>query len=144
MEFRATVTQSAQVQWDNAAAWRTCLMRHAGKRIVVQVLTEKRQRTLAQNAYFHGVLLPAFRDAWNAERRQRGESTLTDEQAKYVWKVAFLGSVATSYGPVPAKGTSDCTTEELSHAIDEARRYARETWDMHIPTPDEPWEAIEG
>lgn len=144
MDFKATITATGELKLDDKARFKRALSRLAGRRVVVRIVGEERQRSLAQNAYLHGVLIPALQQAWSFERSKTGTLPLSLEQAKVVFKLVFIGSVQTAWGPVPRKGTSECTTKELSKAIDEARAYARETWAMNIPAPNEPWEPING
>lgn len=143
MDFKATITAAGKLQLEDKARFEHALSRMAGRRVVVRIMGEDRLRTLAQNAYLHGVLIPALQQAWSFERAKTGASPLSLEQAKTVFKLAFIGSIQTAWGPIPRKGTSECTTKELSKAIDEARAYSRDTWGMNIPAPNEPWETQE-
>ncbi len=96
------------------------------------------KRSLPQNAYLHGVLIPEFK---NALRSVAYDEVKTDEQAKEIMKRMFLVSsvVNKETGEVLeyVKSTSELTKEEMSNLINEVIKFAAENMNYQIPFPNE-------
>lgn len=144
MDFRATITPAGELRFQRSREWTAALERWAGRRVVVRLLGEKQQRSLAQNSYIWSVIVPAYVGGLNFDRAAQGEAPLTKEQVYQRLGLAFVPTVQTDVGPVLVKRLSQLDTAEFSKVIDEAREYARERWRMNIPAPNEPWEPVEG
>jgi hypothetical protein len=95
------------------------------------------KRSLPQNAYLHGILIPEFRKALNSV----GYNIRTDDQAKEVLKATFLKDkiVNEETGEVLEyiKPTSGLTKEELNILIEEVIRFCAENMSYEIPYPNE-------
>ncbi len=96
----------------------------------------KKPRSLPQNAYLHGVLIPCFREALN----QVGyDEVKTDEQAKQIIKNMFLKTSVTNHetGEVLeyVKDTSELNTEEMAILYEDVWKFAAEHLSYVIPAP---------
>lgn len=96
------------------------------------------KRSLAQNAYLHGILIPEFR---NALVSVGYDEVKTDSQAKQIMKSMFLSAetVNKETGEMIkyVRKTSDLTKEELNILIDEVIKFAAEHMNYQIPFPNE-------
>lgn len=93
-------------------------------------------RTLPQNAYLHGVLIPEFRKALN----NVGYDVKNDEQAKLVMKNMFLSrTIEREDGAVLeyVEDTRNLTTTEMSTLVDDVVRFSAEHLGYVIPLPNE-------
>jgi hypothetical protein len=100
--------------------------------------TPFKKRSLPQNAFMHGVLIPEFRRALNSV----GYSEVkTDEQAKLIMKSMFLRSTITNEltGEVVEyiKDTHSLTREEMAALYDEVIQFCAENMSYVIPYPNE-------
>jgi len=96
------------------------------------------KRSLSQNAYLHGVVIPLVLEGL----REAGFEDVRDaDDAKDVIKGLFLKKkvVNRETGEVLSeiiKDTSDLTTIEMIDFIDEVVRWAAEYLSIHIPAPN--------
>lgn len=95
-------------------------------------------RSLPQNAYLHGILIPEFRKALNSVGY---DEVKTDMQAKLIMKSMFL-SVETANHQTGElikyiRNTRDLTKEELNILIEEVIKFAAENMNYQIPFPNE-------
>ena len=95
--------------------------------------TRKTQRTPSQNRYLHFVLGVVALDTGNTleytkqeyfKRLVNADVFVIEKTDQYLGKVSVLRS------------TTDCTTEELSRAIDRFKRWAAENG-IYIPDPED-------
>lgn len=96
------------------------------------------QRSLPQNNYIHGVLIPEFRKALVSVGY--GEIK-TDEQAKRIMKSMFLTrEVSNEVGGNPVhyvQDTSDLSKSEMGELIEDVIRFASENCNYQIAYPNE-------
>lgn len=97
------------------------------------------KRTNPMNNYFHGVLVPEFKQALIGVGY---DEIKTDDQAKEIIKRMFLTDRVTNSetGEVLeyTKNTRDLTKEEMSNLFDEVIKFAAEKMDGYqIPYPNE-------
>src|SRR5690606_37023707 len=98
----------------------------------------KTNRSLPQNAFLHGVLIPEFRAALNSVGY---DEVKTDAQAKEIMKAMFCKRQVTNKetGEVLEyiQNTSDMTREEMSILYDEVIKFCAENMNHIIPYPNE-------
>jgi hypothetical protein len=96
------------------------------------------QRTLPQNSYLHGLLIPEFRKALNSVGY---DEVKTDSQAKLIMKSMFLTAevVSKETGEMIkyVKRTRDLNKEELNVLIEEVIKFSAEHMSYQIPYPNE-------
>lgn len=97
---------------------------------------ERLQRTTQQNRWYWGMVVPLVADYLSQGR----EVPLSNDQAHYVLKSAFLGVEETPLGTVP-KSTRRLSVEEFSLYCDKIVSHAAAEWGMNIPAPGERIEA---
>lgn len=96
------------------------------------------QRSLPQNAYLHGLLIPEFRKALNSVGY---DEVKTDAQAKLIMKSMFL--TASIYSETQkteinyVRRTRDLNKEELNILIEEVIKFAAENMNYIINFPNE-------
>jgi hypothetical protein len=96
------------------------------------------QRTLPQNSYLHGILIPEFRKALVSVGY---DEVKNDDQAKQIMKSMFLSA------EIPNKETGemikyvrrtrDLNKEELNILIEEVIKFCAENMNYQIPFPNE-------
>lgn len=96
------------------------------------------KRSLPQNRYLHGVLIPEFRKALNSV----GYDEVKDDiQAKLIMKSMFLkrrtANKETGEVIEYIQDTSDCTKEEIGILIDEVIKFCADEMNYQIPYPGE-------
>lgn len=103
----------------------------------VMKITAKRQRSLSQNAYFHGVVLPLVFEGL----RDAGFDDVDDEEtAKMVVKNLFAKKWihnADGVGIEYVQDTHKMTTVEFSEFIDKIIKFGVEFLGIQIPYPNE-------
>lgn len=96
------------------------------------------QRSLPQNAYLHGLLIPEFRKALNSVGY---DEVKTDAQSKEILKSMFLKQqvVNKETGEIIeyTKRTRDLSKEEMCILVDEVIKFAAENMHYQIPFPSE-------
>lgn len=101
-------------------------------------LKKTTQRSLPQNSYFHGVLIPEFRKALNGVGYN---AVKTDDQCKRVIKSMFLTrEISNEDGGKPIhfiQETHTLSKEEMTILIQEVIQFAAENLDYVIPLPGE-------
>lgn len=99
---------------------------------------KKKTRSLQQNAFFHGVLIPEFRMALNSVGY---DEVKNDDQAKLIMKSMFLtGSITNKEtGEIITyiKDTHDLTTTQMMELIEDVIKFAAENMNYQIPYPNE-------
>lgn len=95
-------------------------------------------RSLQQNAYLHGLLIPEFK---NALREAGYDEIKTDEQAKQLMKMMFLKrSIANKETGEVLEYTEDThnlTTLELNILIEDVIRFCADKLSYVVPYPNE-------
>lgn len=111
--------------------------------LVELTLKHKNQRSLQQNAYLHGLLIPEFRKALNSV----GYEIKDDVQAKRIFKALFLTRHVENHNKdgvlaeVPiVLDTSTLNKKEMSELYDEVIRFCAEHMNYQIPYPGEKME----
>lgn len=107
----------------------------AGKEVTITVERKRRKRSLSQNAYFHGVVVPICKDGLNDVGYQ-----FTLEQTKTKLKEMFAQSemVNETTGEYLSftKDTSDMSTGEMLDFIASIQQWATEFLGVYIPDPN--------
>jgi hypothetical protein len=97
-----------------------------------------KKRTLPQNSFLHGILIPEFKNALNSVGY---DEVKTNGQAKLIMKSMFLTreTVNKETGEMIkyVQDTSDLTTVELNTLIDEVIKFTAENMNYTIPFPNE-------
>lgn len=122
---------------DDPVRWTGALARLAGQRVFLTVERERIQRTTQQNRWYWGMVVPLVADFLSQGR----ELPLSNDQAHYVLKSAFLGVDETPLGPVP-KSTRKLSVEEFSTYCEKIVSHAAAEWGLNIPAPGERIEAV--
>ena len=133
--FSATV-KGGKVQMDDSLRWTSALARHEGKRVTVTVQREVLRRTGQQNRWYWSVVVPMVADYLSQGRTL----PLSNDEAHYVLKSAFIGFDETPLGPVP-KSSAALSIEGFSLYCDKILSHAATEWKMNIPAPGERIEA---
>ena len=106
-------------------------------------ITQGKKRSLEQNSYIHGILIPEFKKALN---ECGWDDIRTLQQCKDYMKKEFLtySIINTQTGEYKdmIKNTSDLTTSEMTDFINTAIKYAQENMNYRIYAPNEQSEFI--
>jgi hypothetical protein len=94
------------------------------------------QRSLDQNAYFHGVIIPII----DEETGNYNQAYTKQEMAKkFATTTVVLG---TGEEGELTQGTHEMNTKEMTEYIDKIRLWASEFLGCYIPLPDDPPDEI--
>jgi len=108
-----------------------------GKDITITIEKKKRKRSLSQNAYLHGVVIPMCREGFLAVGYKYSiEETKTDLKRMF----AVYDKVNKNTGEIREyiKDTSDMTTSEMMDFIADIQRWGAEFLSIVIPDPGQP------
>lgn len=135
MKLRANII-NGKLQFTGNRTWvKDHIARLKDGEYVVEIKKYKKPRSLSQNAYLHGVLIPCFRDALY----EAGYDDITLAQVKQHLKTKFLtreiinketGEILTY-----VQDTSDLNTEEMGIFFEQVWKYAAEDLNYTIPSP---------
>lgn len=121
----------------NPKAVRDMIGQLADGRYLMKV-QNKNKRTINQNSYLHGVLIPEFRMALNSVGY---DEVKNDDQAKMIMKSMFLTAqvVNVNTGEMISyvKDTHTLTTIEMSTLFDEVIKFCAENMNYQIAYPNE-------
>lgn len=118
--------KGGQIQVSDPYIWKGLIKALEGKEITVSLQKRRKVRSLDQNAYFHGVILPLLAEAAGYE---------VDEM-KDALKLHFLSVEPTEKGKLPrVRGTSELDTAEFSNFCDQCIRLGAELYQIAIPDP---------
>jgi hypothetical protein len=143
----ATVDSSGRLVPDSPGAWAADIQKLKGKRVSVTIDSEKKPKTLKQLGYYRGVIIPFFLELWSRERRYpNGLPPYLPEQVHETLVKVTIGYEEED-GPmgVPVrKKTAKSDTIEMNQLIDGSRQLAWDEYQVRLPEPNEPWDAIGG
>ena len=112
------------------------LTRMEGKQISVRVAPYRRKRTLPQNNYYKGIVVPQFRDFINSF----GNSASDDFADKVIKAgVDFTRDVKMPDGSVvkEPRSTTELDTKEMSEFTESAIAWIAMEWNLEILLPNE-------
>lgn len=122
------------ISYDDAKRIIEFLAQHKSKSVRIKIDVVAEDRTIEQNAYYHGVLIPhqieAFRQAWGEE---------FSEPQMHQWnKTYFFPEYSFIDGDYVASEASTATTSKtrFSIIIERLRKYFRDNLNYEIPLPD--------
>ena len=131
MNFYATISPDG-LQWSDPQAMGKYLARHKGKTVKVTFQTEHWLRTIAENAYYHGVIVKILSD----------EIGFSPEEMHDILKTHFLTTKERMERDKRRKltrtrSTTDLTTVEFEDFCSRVRTWASQTLRIIIPLPNE-------
>ena len=107
----------------------------AGKRVTVTIETAKKKRSLEQNAYYFGCVVPIMQATFN----QLGND-FSREQTHDILRAKFLTVDIVNVDEVIAqriKSTTELTTTQFAEYILQIQQWAASTFYVHVPDPNE-------
>jgi hypothetical protein len=135
-EHFSGIVRNGKLTIDQPLRWAAMLARQDGKRVSVTVEREIVRRTLSQNAWYWSIIVPTVASVLSRTR----DVPLSNDQAHYVLKSAFIGLDETPLGPVP-KSSAALSTKEFAEYCDRIVAHAASEWGFPIPQPGERVEA---
>lgn len=138
MKFRSKILESGEHKFENSRKWiAERLKTLAPGDYIWEVKRYRKQRSLSQNAYLHGILIPCFREALNEVGY---DEVKTDEQCKLIIKAMFLKRQVTNKetGEVLEyiQDTSALNTLEMATLFEEVWKFSSEHLGYVIPSPN--------
>jgi hypothetical protein len=130
--FYGTVTTEG-VKLDQERAYQQFAKRKfLGKLIEVTIRAKRSKRSLDQNAYWHGVVVPMIADETGYDRHEH-------DQVHYALVSLCFGTHEDrlSHLQVPNARSSQLTTKQFTELIEWAVRWAAVTLGVVIPLPNE-------
>jgi hypothetical protein len=108
------------------------MLKREGKRVYFELHSEAQLRSLQQNSYWFGCVLPAVGQCW--------QSVTSAELPLDVWTIhealgpLLLGKVDTPHGK-RRRSTSGLTVEEFGKLIDQTAEYLWDRYQCRVPLP---------
>lgn len=134
--YNGKVKESGKLHINNRAQFDKDILMFLGKDITITVEKKKRKRSLSQNAYLHGVVIPMCREGLLAVGYKYSiEETKTDLKRMF----AIYDKVNKKTGGIREyiKDTSAMTTSEMMDFIASIQQWAAEYLSIKIPDPNE-------
>ena len=98
-----------------------------GKRGFLTLQLPSKKRSLAENNYFHGVVLPILAE----------HTGYSEEEIKFQLKLMFLSYTDEKTGLTYARQTSSLATLQMEDFLSNVRQFASEFHGCYIPLPNE-------
>jgi hypothetical protein len=108
--------QDGELKIENFADWAARLCKLEGEKVMIKIEKRRKLRSLDQNSYFHGVILPILAD----------ELGYTAQEVKGVLKWHFK---------IPH--TSELSTVEFEDFCKRVREWASADLSIYLPSPNE-------
>jgi hypothetical protein len=102
------------------------ITRYEGKRVSVTVKQYRKQRSLPENNYFHGVVVVVFSEFTGYD----------EEESKDILKAKFLSYQDEKTGITRVRHTSDLNTAEFEDFMSKCRMWG-DSLGIYIPGPNE-------
>ena len=136
-EIVVSVNDEGKVEGGRKSIAKAFLL-HAGKRVRVTIERYVSKRTLPQNAYLHGVVLPLVSEAMTeAGWREAVNFTWTKDFLKKEFLSRTAYNEKTGEGIEYIKDTSALTVSEFMDFIADIQQWASEYLNTYIPDPNE-------
>ena len=132
--WRGTVTKAGFLEPDGIQALerRAYLRTLAGRVVDIIVRPHRRQRSLDQNAWLHGVALPVLAEALGYDQHEH--ALLHYSLLAECYGTAYDARFGRTW---PAKTSSQLTTKEFSDYMEWLVRWAATEHDVRVPLPGE-------
>ena len=137
MKFHGDITKDGKLTFTGSRLWVANRIKELPEQeVTIEITKYRKPRSLSQNAYLHGVLIPCFREALNGVGY---DEVKDDVQAKEILKQMFLkrSVINKETGEVLeyVQNTSDLTTEEMGKFYEEVWKFCAENLNYVIPSP---------
>lgn len=126
--FYACIGNDLTIRFVNMQKVKTHLLALRGKTVEVTIMQKRNHRTLSQNAYYRGVVLPVIAEHCGYSGKSELDSLHARFAEMFLPKVGMLQI---------RKSTSDLDTREMTDFIENIRRYAAEELGVYVPSPGE-------
>lgn len=126
--FYACVGNDLTIRFVNMQKVKTHLLALRGKTVEVTITQRRNHRTLSQNAYYRGVVLPVIAEHCGYSGKSELDSLHARFAEMFLPKIGMLQI---------RKSTSDLDTREMTDFIENIRRYAAEELGVYVPSPGE-------
>lgn len=117
--------QNGKLKLNNPKAFNKEIEKLEGKTIELTIKPKKRTRTLTQNAYYWGAVLPTISDYTGYEVED------LHNHFKYHFLKKKVGNLDSF------KSTTQLTKEEFTDYIEKIRRFTEQVLGFHINSPEE-------
>jgi hypothetical protein len=125
--FSGTVTKGKLV-FDQPENWLVHISKMEGKRVKITVAQVKNTRSLNQNSYYWGVVVPILADYCG----------YTHDEMHDAMRIKFLSIRSTESAKLSTiRSTSKLTTSEFADFVDQIMRWAATDLSVYIPSPGE-------
>ena len=110
---------------------RELIQLHEGQEVLIEINKLPLKRSLLQNKYFHGVIVPKFQEVFNFEEPTSKEGAKIKLKEKLLpIEVKIDGKIKRTH-----RDTSDLTTKEFSEFIEHCRALYEYEMGEEIPKP---------
>ena len=137
MAKQSTIITMENGQIKNKKSVREFFLNLKDGRYILEADNSKK-RTIPQNSYLHGILIPEFRKALNSIGY---DEVKTDAQSKLIMKSMFLTRETVNHQTGEmikyVQDTADLTTTELNVLIDEVIKFSAENMHYEIMYPNQ-------
>lgn len=107
-----------------------------GAEVIVTVERKRSKRSIQQNAYYWGVVVPLVKQGMG-DRGMTATTEETHELLKFKFRKKELVDMSTSEVHTFIGSTADMTKSEFMDFISSIQQWATQNLDMYIPDPNE-------
>ena len=136
LKFFGKVKESGALHIFNRKKFDESILYFLGKDVIITIEKKTRKRSLSQNAYLHGVVIPMVQEGFlGVGYKYSLSETKTDLKRMF----AIHEKINKETGEIREyiKETSTMTTVELMDFIEQIQRWAAEYLNIIIPDPNE-------
>ena len=134
--FYGEISESGKLKIYKRKDFENELHLFAGKKVVISIEKKTKKRSINQNAYYFGVVVPLFRSGLlDIGYKVSLEETHTFLKAKFLVKEIVnenTGEILTS-----VKSTTELTTVQFMEFIEDIQQFGAEFLGIQIPSPNE-------
>ncbi len=132
--FNGRVRENGNLHINNRTQFDKDILAFIGKDVTIKIEKKKRKRSLDQNAFLHGVVIPMCREGFlDVGYNYTLEETKTDLKRMF----AVFEKINETTGEIREyiKDTSDMTTTEMMDFVAHIQQWAAEFLGIIIPDP---------
>lgn len=134
--MRKFIIKSGSIEDGLLAEIKSIVLKATCKWLSIEIKEHKNQRSLNQNAYYWGVVVPAVRDLFIGNGDMLDAEEVHDYLKRNVGKLTRLIRAPDNSYQVIAASSAKTTTAEFENYLEQCRAWAA-GWGVIIPLPNE-------
>lgn len=135
MELQGVITEQGKMQVFNQPALKQFIAGNPGKQIILSLKIKRAKRSVPQNAYYWGVVIPLITEAINKLGNEFNDND-THEFLKAKFNYIQIEVNDGHYLDIP-QSTAKLDTKEFMGYLDKIYQFAAQMLKLYIPAPNE-------